>query len=112
LPPRSTTELHLDVSYLYDVSEGGLFEVSLAGRIPFAIKGSTELVGSGTYSSNTIMMNITKGARPNLHSLSQKTILQSDCTDVRARETMDANALCALLSTVAGRAALMGDSEQ
>jgi hypothetical protein len=100
------------VSYLFDVTEGGVFEVFSEGKIPFAAKGSTELVGTGIYASNKITMNITKGARPSLETLSQKTVLQADCIADRAQQTIDANALCALISTVAGHAAVMGDPEQ
>jgi deuterolysin len=107
LPPKGTAEFLLDVAHLYDVSEGGEFEVLSQGTIPFAVQDSTLLTGTAAFSSNLIKLNIVKGTRKPL----ERTVLQGDCTGSRYRDTVDANAMCALMSSLAGYSALKGDPE-
>ena len=108
LKKKGQLEVSVDMADLYDISEGGTFVVSGDSKIPWAKKKSTKLEGESLYTTNKL--NITIPKQP--AKVKTNTLLMSDCQGQRYDETRKAEAVCAMLSVVAGTSALHGDPEQ
>jgi deuterolysin len=108
LKRKDHIEVSINLADLYDVSEGGTFEVSGDNKIPWSWIKSTKLEGESIYTTNTLTITIPKAPpKPK-----QNTVLMSDCFAEKYQETRKAEAVCSMLSIVAGTSALHGDSEQ
>jgi deuterolysin len=108
LTKKGQIEVSIDLADLYDISEGGTFEVSGDSKIPWAKKKSTKLEGESLYTTNKL--NITVPKQP--PKMKENTLLMSDCWGQKYDDTRKAEAVCAMLAVVAGTAALHGDAEQ
>jgi deuterolysin len=101
-------EVSIDLADLYDIREGGTYEVSGDSSIAWAWAKSTKLEGDSRYTTNALTITVPKlPPKPK-----QATLLMSDCTGQRRDDTKKAEAVCAMLAVVAGTSAKYGDAEQ
>jgi deuterolysin len=101
-------QVSIDLAELYDIREGGTYEVSGDSTIAWAWAKSTKLEGDSRYTTNSLTVTIPKlPPKPK-----QNTVLMSDCRGQRFDDTKKAEAVCAMLSVVAGTSARYGDAEQ
>jgi deuterolysin len=108
LKKKGNVEVSIDLADLYDISEGGTFEVMGDSKIPWAKKKSTKLEGDSLYTTNKLTITVPKQAP----KVKLNTVLMSDCAGQRYADTRKAEAVCAMLSVVTATSALYGDAEQ
>lgn len=108
LKKKKSLTTTIDIAELYDVQKGGSFVLSGEGGIPWAWHGKTKLVGEAPY--RIAPLNITLPKLPPKPKIN--TAYMSDCVGTKYEELKKAEAVCAMLSIVAGNAALHGDAEQ
>jgi deuterolysin len=101
-----------DLAELFDLGEGGQFEIQAEGGIPWAKKKSTKLVGTAPYKTNKLMVDVEPTHLLSTKFGQRKTMLQSDCIASRLDVSLRANAVCSMLSSMAAQAAVTGDKEQ
>ncbi|KAF2667275.1 hypothetical protein BT63DRAFT_426174 [Microthyrium microscopicum] len=109
---KKSTKITFDLSHIYDLSEGGKFEVHAEGGLPWAKKKKTDIVGTAPYKTEKLTIDVDKEALASKKTISQKTVIQSDCSGDRLERTREANAVCAMLATMAGWSAVNGDAAQ
>jgi deuterolysin len=99
-----------DVAEQYDLRSGAPFTVHAHGSIPWAARGSTNLIGIAAYRSNAIA--ITPASTAPAHRLRKKNALNADCAADQWSVTQAAVAGCAMLAALAGHVALKGPAAQ
>jgi len=107
-----TMNVTFDLGDLYDLSDGGKFEVHAEGGIPWAKKKSTKLVGTAPFSTQKLVINVDKATVTKSKFAQKKTVLMNDCTEGRLDVSLRANAVCSMLSSIAAEAAQSGNAEQ
>jgi deuterolysin len=99
---------------MYDLSEGGRFNVAAEGFLPFA--GKNKIDGEAAYKSNSVSLEVngTEAAetKERIRHLRKRNTLDADCTEGRRDASVNALAVCHQLATVAGIKALQGDANQ
>jgi len=104
----------IDAASLYDLSEGGRFDVAAEGFMPFASGGKKKIVGEASYKSNSISLEVngTEAAHVKEKFLARRNLMQADCQAGRLDATRNALAVCSNLAYVAGVQALRGNNDQ
>jgi hypothetical protein len=98
----------IDLADLYDIQQGGSFVLSGEGGILWAWHGNTKLAGEAPYRINPLNITVPKlPPRPKIN-----TAYMSDCVGTKYEDLKKAEAVCAMLSTVAGNSAIHGDPDQ
>jgi deuterolysin len=100
--------MSIDLAEIFDLSQGGTFEVSGHGKIDWAWHKTTKIEGGAPYKTNNL--TITLLPLPPKPKIATK--LMSDCAGYRYQETKNAEAVCAMLSAIAGNEALFGNAEK
>ncbi|KAB5513151.1 Deuterolysin metalloprotease family-domain-containing protein [Coniochaeta sp. 2T2.1] len=104
-----------DIAEVHDLSAGGPISVASSGFIPYAVGNSTTISDTPvSFSSNTLTTTVDGAAaaivRRNFHALTQRQIVQSDCTGTKLTATRTALTQCAQLASAASQAAASGDA--
>lgn len=99
---------------MYDLSPGGAFDISTDGVLSFAEPDSNQLVGSVSYSSNSIQAAVdgAEASHARLAFHHKRTRVQSDCTGRKLQITQQALRNCASLASAAQRAAASGPASK
>jgi deuterolysin len=109
-----TIEIMFDTATVYDLSEGGKYDVTAEGFLPFA--GKNKIDGEAAYKSNSISIEVngTEAAEVKERSLrlNKRNTLDGDCTAGRLEATTNALAVCSQLATLAAIKARSGDANQ
>jgi deuterolysin len=103
-----THVMSIDLAEIFDLSNGGTFNVSGHGKIDWAWHKKTKIEGVAPYETNTLTMTLP----PLPPKPKMATKLTSDCAGSRYTETKSAEAVCAMLSAVAGNEAMFGNAER
>jgi len=112
LASNSSLNLSYNIADTHDLSGGGRHLVSSAGFIPWAKKGSTKLVGSIQYRSNSVLVDINGKMAANRQRKVKRTTVQNSCRIAQRRRLNEVNTNCARLAAMASNAALNGSAEQ
>jgi deuterolysin len=109
-----SVDIILDAAAMYDLSEGGKFDIAAEGFLPFA--GKHKIDGEAAYKSNSVSVEVngTEAAevKERIRHLEKRNTLDADCTEGRRDASVNALAVCHQLATVAGMKALNGDANQ
>ena len=110
IPAGESIEITFDVAEVHDLSAGGKFDIATIGALSFAEDAGTQLIGSVSYESNTLEVNVdgeeASNRRVDFHG--KRTTVQSDCTGSKLTITQRALSNCASLASSAQRAASSG----
>ncbi|KAL6875269.1 Deuterolysin metalloprotease family domain-containing protein [Trichoderma novae-zelandiae] len=110
IPAGESVEVTFDLAEAHDLSIGGKYDVQSAGAFSFAAEGSTQLVGSVPFETNTIEVDVDgEAASARRIAFHQKrTRVQSDCSGSKLSVTQAALRNCASVASAAQQAAASG----
>ncbi|OCL12412.1 putative neutral protease 2 precursor [Glonium stellatum] len=109
LAPGETKELTVETASLHTMDKSGVFDVFASGAIPYAEVGSTELIGTLSYASEKLSINVDGALASKVSkAISKRTILSSDCTGTKRTAVLNALSDCSSLAKAAASAAKAG----
>lgn len=102
-----------DLAQVYDLSEGGPFNISSTGSLSYAEVGSNALTGSAPYSSNVIQAIIDGVLAASVRvSFISKRVHNQDCKGESLEVTKAALANCESMSRAAYKVAMSGSANK
>ncbi|KAK3503257.1 Deuterolysin metalloprotease family-domain-containing protein [Neurospora crassa] len=114
IAPGETVETSWDSAEVHDLSQGGSFDVKVAGILQYAHVNSTELKGTLPYSSNIVTASVDGAAASQARRVfhEKRSIVQSDCTGSRGSATRTAMSNCRALAARASQVASSGSASK
>ncbi|KAF9870635.1 hypothetical protein CkaCkLH20_11941 [Colletotrichum karsti] len=110
--PNETAEFNFNFGKWHDVSQGGHFNVTSMGGIPYATENSTAFEGYLGYNSNTLLIDSVNGTEASIakrafEKKAKRTAVQGDCKGTQAQAVADALTHCTNLAKDASRSAML-----
>ncbi|KAK1569697.1 Deuterolysin metalloprotease family-domain-containing protein [Colletotrichum navitas] len=112
IPAGKTVDVEWDIAEVHNLSAGGKFDVAAKGSFSFANADSDEIVGTASFNSNILSLEVDGAAaakvRREFHENIKRTVVQSDCTGTQRTATTTALSNCRALAAAASSAAVSG----
>lgn len=84
IPAGQSVEVTFDVAEMFDLSNGGEYDISSAGQLRYAQGGDIKSLGSIAFESNKVSAHVDGGpasqARSDFHTSMKRATIRSDCT--------------------------------
>ncbi|KAF1995534.1 hypothetical protein P154DRAFT_580729 [Amniculicola lignicola CBS 123094] len=104
---------NVETAALHTLSEGGKFEVTAQGVLPYAEVGTTQLAGNLIYQSNTLSIDVDGAiAATVVKAIAKRTTVGSSCTGSKLTAVRTALTNCQRLASAAASAASAGTKLQ
>lgn len=107
----SSIEAFFDIAELYDVSKGGQFSLQSEGVLSFGAPGGRSLIGSISYTSNLLNVNVNGTEATEARALSplhqkralvdKRIVVQSDCSGDRHQTILTGLFMCTIYADAA-----------
>ncbi|KAH8177827.1 deuterolysin metalloprotease (M35) family protein [Sarocladium implicatum] len=113
IPAGGSLSVTFDLAEVYDLSDGGPFNITSSGALSYAEVGSNELTGSAPYSSNVLQASIDGILAASVRvSFLSKRVHNQDCKGERLEVTKTALGDCESMSRAASEVAMSGSSSK
>ena len=112
IPAGTTVEKQVNVALGYDLSNGGDFDIDVAGLLAFSEANSTAITGLASFTSNVVHATVDGKEAGEVHrnhiQNRKRTVVQNDCTGAERTATTNAIANCRSLAINAASVASRG----